>query len=89
VSETTMSAQTFSQKIIARGVELDLKTRLLFIDILFFINGEDLAVPSKDRPIWRTLANTRILPADEVKQLSENSFSLLQNLVNSGYLHIR
>ncbi len=86
--KATMSAQTFSQKIIARGVALDLKTRLLFVDILFFINGQDLAVPSKDRPIWRTLANVRKLSADEVTQLSENSFSLLQNLVNDGYLHI-
>jgi 50S ribosomal protein L16 3-hydroxylase len=87
--ETMMSAQSFSKKIIDRGIELDLRTRLLFIDVQFFINGEDLNVPSKDRAIWRVLANTRVLSADEVTQLSENSFSLLQNLVNNGYLHIR
>jgi 50S ribosomal protein L16 3-hydroxylase len=87
--ETAMSAKNFSQKIIDRGVELDLKTRLLFIDILFFINGEDLNVPSKDRAIWRVLANTRVLSADEAAQLSEISFSLLHNLVDNGYLHIR
>jgi len=87
--ETAMPTQRFSQKIVARGVELDLKTRLLFIDIKFFINGEDLNVPSKDRTIWRALANTRVLSADDVTQLSENSFALLQNLVNNGYVHIR
>jgi 50S ribosomal protein L16 3-hydroxylase len=87
--ETMLSAHTFSKKIIDRGIELDLKTRLLFVDVEFFINGEDLNVPAKDRAIWRVLANSRILSAAEVAQLSENSFSLLQNLVNSGYLHIR
>ncbi len=86
--ETTMSPQTFSQKIVARGVALDLKTRLLFVDTLFFINGEDLYVPTKDRPVWRALANTRALSGAQVAQLSENSFPLLQNLVSSGYLHI-
>lgn len=87
--ETMMSAHTLSKKMIGRGIELDLKTRLLFVDVEFFINGEDLNVPAKDRAIWRVLANGRVLSADEVAQLSENSFSLLQNLVNNGYLHIR
>jgi 50S ribosomal protein L16 3-hydroxylase len=87
--ETMMSAKNFSRKIIARGIELDLKTRLLFVDSMFFINGEDLDVPAKDRAVWRALANARTLSANEITQLSEISFALLQNLVNNGYLHIR
>ena len=87
--EKTESAKNFLRKISARGIVLDLKTRLLFVDKMFFINGEDLDVPVKDRAVWRALSNTRTLSADDVAQLSEISFSLLQNLVNSGYLHIR
>lgn len=87
--ETMMSAKNFSRVIVARGIELDLKTRLLFVNTLFFINGEDLDVPTKDRAIWRALANTRTLSANEIAQFSETSLSLLQNLMNNGYLHIR
>lgn len=87
--EAVMSAKSLSRKILARGVELDLKTRLLFVDAMFFINGEDLDVPAKDRVVWRTLANTRALSAEDVEPLSEISFSLLQNLMGNGYLHVR
>jgi 50S ribosomal protein L16 3-hydroxylase len=86
--DVIMSAEMAAQNIRERGVQLDLKTRLLFVDTLFFINGEDLDVPSKDRAVWRVLANNRILSCEEVAELSENSFALLQNLLNNGYLHI-
>lgn len=86
--EKIMSPKTAAQKIGARGVRLDLKTRLLFVDTLFFINGEDLDVPAKDRAIWRFLANTRTLSSNEVGRLSEASISLLHNLLSNGYVHI-
>ena len=86
--EKLMPTANFLRKIVAHGVALDLKTRLLFVDSMFFINGEDLDVPGKDRAVWRLLANTRTLNGAQVAQLSEISFSLLQNLLNSGYLHI-
>jgi 50S ribosomal protein L16 3-hydroxylase len=86
--EKLLSTANFQRKIATRGVELDLKTRLLFVDSMFFINGEDLDVHAKDRAVWRLLANTRVLAGAQVTQLSEISFSLLQNLVNNGYLHI-
>lgn len=86
--EKLMSTPDFRRKIATRGVELDLKTRLLFVDSMFFINGEDLDVPAKDRAAWRLFANTRALAGAQVTQLSDISFSLLQNLVNNGYLHI-
>lgn len=86
--EKLLSSPNFRRKIMARGVELDLKTRLLFVDSMFFINGEDIDVPVKDRAVWRLLANTRALAHAQVAQLSEVSLALLHNLVNNGYLHI-
>jgi 50S ribosomal protein L16 3-hydroxylase len=86
--EKLLSTPNFLRTVTTRGVELDLKARLLFIDSMFFINGEDLEVPAKDRAAWRVLANTRALGGTQVAQLSDISFSLLQNLVNNGYLHI-
>lgn len=87
-----ISTRTFLQKIKTNGVELDLKTKFLFVDNMFFINGDELQistdVPNKDRLMWRALANTRVLAARDVAQLSLLSHMLLQNLVANGYVQI-
>ena len=86
--EKIMPTRIFLRKVASNGVSLDLKTRLLFVDNLFFINGEDLAVPVKDRAVWRTLANTRMIAAADIGLLSELSLTLLQRFVGNGYMHI-
>ena len=87
-----ISTRAFLQKIKTNGVELDLKTKFLFVDNMFFINGDELQistdVPNKDRLMWRVLANTRMLAARDVAQLSLSSHMLLQNLVANGYVQI-
>ncbi len=90
--EIELSTRTFLKQISARGVELDLKTKFLFLDNMFFINGDELEmsthVSPKDRLMWRALANTRTLAARDVVQLSPTSHTLLQNLVANGYVQI-
>ncbi len=90
--EKKLSTRTFLQKICANGVELDLKTKFLFVDNMFFMNGDELEmspdVAKKDRPMWRALANTRTLAPRDVAQLSPASHMLLQNLVANGYVQI-
>ena len=85
--ETTMPTRIFLRKVASEGISLDLKTRLLFVDNLFFLNGDDLVVPVKDRAVWRTLANTRIIKASDIGLLSESSLKLLQKFVGNGYMH--
>ncbi len=86
--EKIMPTRIFLLKVASNGVNLDLKTRLLFVDNLFFINGEDLAVPVQDRAVWRTLANTRMIAAADIGLLSELSLTLLQRFVGNGYMHL-
>ncbi len=90
--EIELPTRTFLKQISARGVELDLKTKFLFVDNMFFINGDELEmsthVSPKDRLMWRALANTRTLAARDVVQLSPTSHTLLQNLVANGYVQI-
>ena len=92
VADKKISTRIFLQKIKANGVELDLKTKFLFVDNMFFINGDELQistdVPNQDRLMWRALANTRVLAARDVAQLSLSSHMLLQNLVANGYVQI-
>ncbi len=90
--EIELPTRTFLKQISARGVELDLKTKFLFLDNMFFINGDELEmsthVSPKDRLMWRALANTRTLAARDLVQLSPTSHTLLQNLVANGYVQI-
>lgn len=56
-----MSAEAFAKAAGQSGVRLDGRTRLLFSDGRFFINGEQLQVPSRLRHSLMTLADRRSL----------------------------
>ena len=72
----------------ARGVELDLKTRMLFSTAGFFINGEHAAPPPAAHAALRRLADQRRLAADAVAALDPESISLLHAWHAQGWLHL-
>ena len=79
-----MSGAAFAQKADQRGLQLDLRTRLLFDRKAFFINGESIVVTSTDARILRTLADERALAAGT--HLSRTALALLQEWHAAGFV---
>ncbi len=61
--EPIMSAAAFRRMSGRNGIKLDLKTRLLYLDGMFFMNGNVFASNADDGADLRQLADTRGLPA--------------------------
>ncbi|MBL8490160.1 MAG: cupin domain-containing protein [Rhodocyclaceae bacterium] len=80
-----LSAERFAASIAARGLRLDLRTRLLYAGTRFYINGEAAEVPAADRARLRALADRRRLPAGE--SWSEAGRTLLHDWYLCGFLH--
>ena len=79
-----MSGAAFAQKADQRGLQLDLRTRLLFDRKAFFINGESIVVTSTDARVLRTLADERALAAGT--HLSRAALALLQEWHAAGFV---
>ncbi len=82
--QSRMSGAAFAQKADQRGLQLDLRTRLLFDRKAFFINGESIVVTSTDARILRTLADERALAAGT--HLSRTALALLQEWHAAGFV---
>ena len=82
--QSRMSGAAFAQKADQRGLQLDLRTRLLFDRKAFFINGESIVVTSTDARILRTLADDRALAAGT--HLSRAALALLQEWHAAGFV---
>ncbi|MEI6737201.1 MAG: winged helix domain-containing protein [Pseudomonadota bacterium] len=72
----------------ANGIILDLRSRLLFDDKYFFMNGETLTIANANRACFMRLANTRQLDAQIVKSLSSKGFEALYAQWLRGFVHI-
>lgn len=79
-----LDAAVFAKEVHARGLQLDLKTRLLFDRTLFFINGEAVAIPARDTPLFRQLADERALAAGA--GVSGKALQLLQGWHEAGFV---
>jgi 50S ribosomal protein L16 3-hydroxylase len=60
-----LGAATFARKISTHGLRLDARTRFLFQDTRFYINGEDLGASGTERAQLIALADQRHLPAGD------------------------
>lgn len=69
------------------GVVVDRRTRMLYDRRHVFINGESYRAGGRDATLMRRLADRRALDAAEVGSLSEDARSLLDDWVQSGWLH--
>jgi len=69
-----------------RGLRLDLRTRLLFREREFYVNGERLAPPERLRRVLARLADERALPPRE--RLAQPLLRLLHPWYLAGWLRI-
>lgn len=79
-----VSLSQFSQQVREQGVQLDGRTRMLYLGDTIFINGEGIETASELATSLRVLADTRTLPAGE---LDEMAVVLLHEWYRAGYLH--
>src|SRR5207247_8648951 len=71
----------------ARGMRLDLRTRMLFREREFFVNGEQVEPPGRLRRFLARLADERVLPPGE--HLPQPLLGLLHDRHLAGGLRIR
>jgi 50S ribosomal protein L16 3-hydroxylase len=83
--EPAINTRVFSDELVERGLQLDLKTRLLFDRKLFFINGEAVSIAASDTKLFRQLADERALAAGQ--GISHKARVLLQCWHEAGYVH--
>ncbi|MDD5471615.1 MAG: cupin domain-containing protein [Sideroxydans sp.] len=79
-----LSATRFSEAVLKRGVELNLKTLMLCQDKTVFVNGEAYKLRKNDYRVLRELADTRRLPAEAA--LTQDAMGLLYEWYLDGYL---
>ena len=79
----------FSHAAIGRGIVLDLKTRFLYADDLFFMNGSEFAVKAIDAEKFRRLSDYRKLSAHEVAAgLGKTFRTAMYQAYGHGFLRI-
>jgi 50S ribosomal protein L16 3-hydroxylase len=72
---------------VARGVQLDRRTRVLYDDKHLFINGESFRAAGKDAELMRALADSGAMSAAQVRRLSPGAHALLEDWCLSGWVH--
>jgi len=73
----------------ARTLELNCRTRMLYDDDCVYVNGESLHAAGRDAQCLRRLADTRMLPAADVRRLSRAAREIVQQWLSSGWIHER
>lgn len=70
-----------------QGVQLDLRTRMMYDTRHVFLNGESYLATGLDARLMRQLANARQLGTREVGLLSPQALALLGQWVDAGWVH--
>jgi 50S ribosomal protein L16 3-hydroxylase len=83
---TPHSCASFAALCRARGMRLDLRTRMLFREREFFVNGERVEAPGPLRRVLARLADERALPPGE--RLPQPLLGLLHDWYLAGWLRI-
>lgn len=87
---TAKTLARFSGEAVKKGIRLDLRSRMLFDDTNFFLNGRTLAfgtpLTAKQRSALQQLANSRALPASDI---NDSLARTLYPLWNSGEVEIK
>jgi len=84
--QPALSRSAFAQAAQRRGVQLDLKTQMLYAGALFFINGESAQVTGRARDTLKELADRRCLRAVDSSQ--RGLATLLHEWYRAGYLQL-
>jgi len=83
-----ISEQVFVKKILSSGVQLDLKSQLLFSNQAFYLNGERFDFPQSDWVCLLKLADERALIAEDLKGCSPELIEFMYHGFLAGYLTI-
>ena len=70
-----------------QGVSLDARTRMMYDDRHVFLNGESFLTSGRDARLMRLLADRRALEPRQVAALGPQARELLQDAVQSGWMH--
>lgn len=84
----TLSPQAFQHAAQRHGVQLDLKSRLLFSGSRFYLNGEALPCPANCRAALRQLSDHRFLRM-EAFETEIGLASVLHEAYAAGYIHLK
>ena len=79
-----LSRKRFAERCARHGLNLDIKTQLLFAGTRFYINGEPCSVGAADRKTMRELADRRELAGGT--RLSEAALDMLHVWYSDGFL---
>jgi 50S ribosomal protein L16 3-hydroxylase len=82
-----LSVAGFIRRAAAKGVQLDLRTRMLYAEGRVGINGECLQVQRLGRATLARLADRRALSPPECRRLSDTVIERLHEWYVSGWLH--
>jgi 50S ribosomal protein L16 3-hydroxylase len=81
-----MPVAGFARLARARGIRLDLKSRMLFCGSMVFINGESVIAKTALRRVLRRLADERGLPPG--MPIERRILDLLYHWYGSGYIKV-
>ena len=84
-----LSPAKFLAKAQKNGIQLSLKTRMLYRGSNIFINGESFGVSGKDKTLLGQLANRRELMGDDVLQASVDMQETLCVWYEDGWIEIK
>lgn len=82
----SLSRARFAQRLFARGVELDLKTRVLICGKRVFINGDEHPLPPGMSPVLTRLAQDRGLTPRQLRGVEY--LDLMYDWYQSGYVKL-
>jgi 50S ribosomal protein L16 3-hydroxylase len=86
--EREMGIKAFARAVAKRGLELDLRARLLFMGGQFYLDGTPMTAPGAATSTWCDLANTRRAAGDKLDPLSQPDLQLFYAVYLMGYLHV-
>jgi 50S ribosomal protein L16 3-hydroxylase len=72
-----------------RGIALDRRTRMAYVEREVFVNGESLAIGGRDAVLVKRLADARRLSADEVRRFSAAARAQIGQWLAAGWLHVQ
>ena len=82
-----LSRPTFSRRSSKHGIELDIRTQLLYDDNHLYINGTALRWPARGGEVLKRLANGRALGPRGMTSVERDAGAILYTWYCDGYLH--
>ncbi len=86
--ESDLTFSRFIRRVLAKGLVLDLRSRLLYDDGHFYLNGEMLNIAKSDRAIFVQLANHRALGPSTLTAASNTALGLFHRYWRRRYFQI-